>query len=35
MEIIDKAKENIKREVSDIENRTDLTDDQKVLTINS
>ena len=30
MEIIDKAKENIRREVLDIENRTDLTDDQKV-----
>lgn len=33
MEIIDRAKENIKREVSDIENRTDLTDDQKVTRI--
>ena len=33
MEILDKAKENIKKEVTDIENRTDLTDDQKVTRI--
>ncbi|RED48802.1 YcjF family protein [Seonamhaeicola aphaedonensis] len=33
MEIIDKAKENIKKEVTDIENRTDMTDDQKVTRI--
>lgn len=33
MEILDKAKENIKKEVIDIENRTDLTDDQKVTRI--
>lgn len=33
MEIIDKAKENIRKEVTDIEKRTDLTDDQKVTRI--
>ncbi len=33
MEILDKAKEKIKKEVTDIENRTDLTDDQKVTRI--
>lgn len=30
MQILDKARENIKKEITDIENRTDLTDDQKV-----
>lgn len=33
MEIIDKAKENIRKEVTEIEKRTDLTDDQKVTRI--
>jgi len=33
MEILDKARESIKKEVTDIENRTDLTDDQKVTRI--
>lgn len=33
MEILDKAKENLKKEVLDIEKRTDLTDDQKVTRI--
>jgi uncharacterized protein (DUF697 family) len=33
MEILDKARASIKREVTDIENRTDLTDDQKVTRI--
>jgi uncharacterized protein (DUF697 family) len=33
MEILDKARDSIKKEVTDIENRTDLTDDQKVTRI--
>lgn len=33
MDIIDKAKENIRKEITDIEKRTDLTDDQKVTRI--
>ncbi|WP_053976572.1 YcjF family protein [Mangrovimonas xylaniphaga] len=33
MELIDKAKDNLKREVLDIEKRTDLTNDQKVTRI--
>lgn len=33
MELLDKAKANIKKEVTDIQNRTDLTDDQKVTRI--
>lgn len=33
MEIIDKAKERLKREVTDIESRTDITNDQKVTQI--
>jgi uncharacterized protein (DUF697 family) len=33
MEILDKARASIKKEVTDIENRTDLTDDQKVTRI--
>ncbi|OAD39454.1 YcjF family protein [Polaribacter atrinae] len=33
MEILEKAKERIKKEVTDIEIRTDLTDDQKVTRI--
>jgi len=33
MEILDKARKSVKKEVTDIENRTDLTDDQKVTRI--
>src|SRR5690606_5964874 len=33
MEILDKVKENIRKEVTDIENRTDMSDDQKVTRI--
>lgn len=33
MELLEKAKKNIKKEVTGIENRTDLTDDQKVTRI--
>lgn len=33
MEIIDRAKERLKREVTDIESRTDITNDQKVTRI--
>lgn len=33
MEILDKARASIKKEVTDIENRNDLTDDQKVTRI--
>ena len=33
MEVLDKAKEKLKKEVLDIETRTDLTDDQKVTRI--